>query len=218
MALSEFSRVRSSGIIAINLGSDDELARVKLTSGEEDIIIITRGGKGLRFHESAVRAMGRTAAGVMGIRLLGDDSVAGMATVTEGEELLIVTANGWGKRIELEDLPIKGRYTQGVWITDHTRLDETGPIVVARAVLPTDDITFMTINGLAMRTPVTDISVIGRATRGVRCVRLQEDDVLVSAARVVEIETKEDEEEDQEETETLVLESTEPDEEIESAE
>ena len=131
--------------------------------------------------------------------------------------MLIVTANGWGKRIELEDLPIKGRYTQGVWITDHTRLDETGPIVVARAVHPTDDITFMTINGLAMRTPVTDISMIGRATRGVRCVRLQEDDVLVSAARVVEIETKDDEE-DQEETETPAEESTEPSEEIESTE
>ncbi len=204
MALSEFSRVRSSGIIAINLGSDDELARVKLTSGEEDIIIVTRGGKALRFHESAVRAMGRTAAGVMGIRLLGDDSVAGMATVSDGSELLIVTANGWGKRIELEDIPIKGRYTQGVWITDHTRLDETGPIVVARAVMPTDDITFMTINGVAMRTPVTDISVIGRATRGVRCVRMQEDDVLVSAARVEsKSKSRRTDEEGQEEPEHL---------------
>jgi DNA gyrase subunit A len=194
MALSEFSRVRPSGIIAITLVSDDKLARVKLTSGDQDIIIISREGKALRFHESAVRAMGRTAAGVMGIRLVGDDTVAGMAAVSAGEELLIVTANGWGKRVELEDIPLKGRYTQGVWVTDHTRLHETGPIVVARSVLPSDDVTFMTLNGVAMRTPVSDISVIGRATRGVRCVRLQEGDALVSAARVVEIKTKDGQE------------------------
>ncbi|HEY53264.1 MAG TPA: DNA gyrase subunit A [Caldilineae bacterium] len=209
MALRELSRVRPSGIIAITLTSDDELARVKLTSGDQDIIIISRGGKALRFHESAVRAMGRTAAGVMGIRLVGDDSIAGMAVVSEDEELLIVTANGWGKRVELEDIPVKGRYTQGVWVTDHTRLDETGPIVIARSVLPTDDITFMTLNGVAMRTPVSDISVIGRATRGVRCVRLQEGDALVSAARVVEIKTKDE----QEENENPAAESVQPSEE-----
>ncbi len=215
MALSEFSRVRPSGIIAINLAADDELTRVKLTSGDQDIVIISRRGKALRFHESAARAMGRTAAGVMGIRLLGDDTVAGMATVSGDEELLIVTKNGWGKRVPLDDLPVKGRYTQGVWVTDHTRLDETGPIVVARAVLPNDDITFMTLNGVAMRTPVSDISVIGRATRGVRCVRLQEGDALVSAARVVEIATKDDQEE-QDEPETPAQESAEPTEETQS--
>ena len=212
MALSEFSRVRSSGIIAINLATDDELARVKLTTGDQDIVIISRGGKALRFHENAVRAMGRTAAGVMGIRLLGDDSIAGMATVSGDEELLIVTQNGWGKRVPLDELPVKGRYTQGVWVTDHTRLHETGPIVVARTVLPGDDITFMTVNGVAMRTPLSDISVIGRATRGVRCVRLQEGDALVSAARVVEVKTKDEEEEG----ETPAEENTQPSDEIQS--
>lgn len=194
MSLSEFERVRPSGIIAVNLAPDDELARVKLTTGDQDIVIITRGGKSLRFHESAVRPMGRTAAGVMGIRLLGDDEVAGMAAVSGDEELLIVTEKGWGKRVPIEDLPVKGRYTQGVWITDHSRLDETGPVVVARSVLPTDDVTFMTLNGVAMRTRVSDINVLGRATRGVRCVRLQTGDALVSAARVVEIKTEEDKE------------------------
>ncbi|RME84405.1 MAG: DNA gyrase subunit A [Caldilineae bacterium] len=190
MSLSEFERVRPSGIIALNIAPDDELARVKLTTGEQDIIIITRQGKALRFHEDAVRPMGRTAAGVRGIRLQEGDAVAGMAAVNDGEELLIVTEKGWGKRVAVADIPVKGRYTQGVWIIDHRRLDEIGPIVVARSVLPSDDVTFMTLNGVAMRTRVQDISLLGRHTRGVRCVRLQEGDALVSAARVVDIKSE----------------------------
>ncbi|MCP4164724.1 MAG: DNA gyrase subunit A [Chloroflexi bacterium] len=194
MPLSEFERVRPSGIIAVNLAPDDELVRVKLTTGTQDIIIVTARGKALRFHEDALRPMGRTAAGVMGIRLLDDDTVAGMAAVSGDEELLIVTEKGWGKRVEVSDLPVKGRYTQGVWITDNSRLEETGPIVVARSVLSSDDVTFMTLNGVAMRTRVDDINLLGRSTRGVRCVRLQPGDALVSAARVVDIKTEEEEE------------------------
>jgi DNA gyrase subunit A len=90
----------------------------------------------------------------------------------------------------MERISVTGRYNQGVWIIDHNRLHETGPVVVARSVLPTDDVTFMTLNGVAMRTKVEDISQQGRSARGVRCVRLQEGDALVSAARVVEVEIK----------------------------
>ena len=145
MPLSEFERVRPSGIIAINLSEDDELVRVKLTNGNQDIIIFSRAGKGLRFHEDAVRPMGRTAAGVMGINLQEGDEVTGLAVVSGSEELLIVTEQGWGKRVSLEDLPVKGRYTQGVWVADHQRMEETGPVVVARSVLIDDDVTFMTL-------------------------------------------------------------------------
>jgi len=188
MTLSEFARVRPSGIIAMNIPQGDELISVEVTHGDEDIVIVTRGGKVLRFHESAIRPMGRTATGVRGIRLLGDDLVTAMTAMDGRQELLIVTEQGWGKRVAPEDIAVKGRYNQGVWITDHSRLDETGPIMVAMIVNEEDDVAFMTRNGIAMRTPVKDISILGRATRGVRCVRLQEDDALVSAARIEKIE------------------------------
>jgi DNA gyrase subunit A len=193
MALREFSRVRPSGIIAININPGDELISVEVTPGNDDIVIITRKGKVLRFTENAIRPMGRTAAGVRGIRLLGDDAVTSMTAMDGQHELLIVTEQGWGKRVAPSDLPTKGRYTQGVWITDHSRLDETGPIVVAMIVDEQDDVAFMTQNGIAMRTPVKAINVLGRATRGVRCVRLQEGDALVSAARIEEIAVAEKE-------------------------
>jgi DNA gyrase subunit A len=189
MRLDEFERIRPAGIIAFGLPEDDELVRAKLTNGNQDVIIVTRRGKALRFNEEAVRPMGRTAAGVMGIDLVGEDTVAGLGTLTPGsdEELLIVTEMGWGKRVSPEELPIHGRYTQGVWITDHRRLDETGPIVVARTVRPDDEVTFMTLNGQAIRMKVSAISLQGRTTRGVRCVRLQPGDRLVSAARMVDV-------------------------------
>jgi DNA gyrase subunit A len=137
--------------------------------------------------------MGRTAAGVRGIRLLPGDEVTAM-TVQDGQhDLLVVTEKGIGKRVRPEDIPVKGRYTQGVWIIDHRRLDETGPIVVAMTVSEQDDVAFMTKKGIAMRTKVKDISVMGRATRGVRCVRLEEGDALVSAARIEKIEVREKE-------------------------
>ncbi|HFQ95310.1 MAG TPA: DNA gyrase subunit A, partial [Anaerolineae bacterium] len=149
MALSEFARVRPSGIIAVNIRAGDELVSVELTHGDEDIVIVTRGGKVLRFHESAIRPMGRSAAGVMGIRLRPGDEVTAM-TVQDGQhDLLVVTERGWGKRVRPEDIPVKGRYTQGVWITDHHRLDETGPIVVALSVSEQDDVAFMTKKGIA---------------------------------------------------------------------
>ncbi|MCO6450514.1 MAG: DNA gyrase subunit A [Caldilineales bacterium] len=193
MPLSEFARVRPSGIIAINLVDGDELVRAKLTNGNQDVVVVTKLGKGLRFHEDSVRAMGRTAAGVMAINMRDEDSIAGLAAVSGKGTLLVVTEQGWGKRVELDDLPVKGRYTQGVWITDHSRLDETGPVVVAREMRPDDDITFMTLNGLAMRMRSDEISIQGRASRGVRCLRLQPGDKLVSAARVVDVSTKDDE-------------------------
>ena len=188
MTLSEFARVRPSGIIAMNIPADDELVSVELTHGDEDIVIVTRGGKVLRFHESAIRPMGRTATGVRGIRLMGDDQVTAMTAMDGQHDLLIVTEQGWGKRVAPEEIPTKGRYTQGVWITDHKRLNETGPIVVAMIADEEDDVAFMTRNGIAMRTRMQDISALGRATRGVRCVRLQEGDALVSAARIEKIE------------------------------
>ncbi len=188
MSLKEFERVRPSGIIAMNILPGDELVSVELTHGNEDILIVTQKGKALRFHESAIRPMGRAAAGVRGIRLQPGDAVTAM-TIQDGQrDLLVVTEKGWGKRVRAEDISVKGRYTQGVWVTDHKRLHETGPIVVAMTVSEKDDVAFMTQKGIAMRTKVKDISVKGRATRGVRCVRLEDGDALVAAARIEKLE------------------------------
>jgi hypothetical protein len=165
MELNAFSNVRTSGVIAMNLDSDDSLDWARLTSGDEDFVVITRNGKALRFHEWHVRPMGRTAAGVMAIRLLNDDVVIGLEVVKEGSSLLVLHEGGWGKRVRLDEYSPKGRYTQGLWTTDHRRLAEIGPIVSARVVNESDQVTVITSKGIVLRTSVAGISQMGRSTR-----------------------------------------------------
>ena len=182
MALSAFSNVRSSGVIAMNLDASDSLDWARLTSGDQDFIVVTRNGKALRFHETQVRSMGRTAAGVMAIRLLGNDQVVSMDVVQENADLLVLHERGWGKRVSLDEYSPKGRYTQGNWTTDHRRLDEVGPIVAARVVRADDQITIISSNGIVMRTPVEGISRMGRSTRGVRVVKMRGGDSVAALA------------------------------------
>jgi DNA gyrase subunit A len=182
MELSAFRNVRSSGVIAMNLDPDDSLDWARLTSGSEEFIIVTRQGKALRFHEDAVRPMGRTAAGVMAIRLLGDDEVVSLDVIQTGSDLLVLHERRWGKRVRLTEYNAKGRYTQGYWTTDHRRLAEVGPIVSARVVSEEDQITVITSNGLVLRTGVAGISQMGRSTRGVRVVNLQDGDSVAALA------------------------------------
>ena len=182
MALSVFNNIRTTGLIAMNLGEDDSLDWARLTHGNEDFIIVTRGGKSLRFMESAVRPMGRTAAGVMAIRLLGDDEVVSFDVVKPGAFLFVLHERGHGKRVPLEQYSAKGRYTQGNWTTDHRRLDEIGPIVAARVVSEHDQITVITSSGIVLRTSVEGVSKMGRSTRGVRVVNLQEGDSVAALA------------------------------------
>jgi DNA gyrase subunit A len=182
MELNVFSNVRSSGLIAMNLDPDDSLDWARMTNGEQEFIIVTRNGKALRFHEQNVRPMGRTAAGVMAIRLLDGDEVVSLDVVQPGGELLVIHEQGWGKRTPLDEFNAKGRYTQGNWATDHRRLGEVGPIVAARVVHPNDQITVMTSNGLVLRTAVSGISRLGRSTRGVRVVKMQEGDTVAALA------------------------------------
>ena len=182
MDLSAFSNIRTSGLIAMNLDANDSLDWARLTNGNEEFIVISRNGKALRFHENNVRPMGRTAAGVMAMRLLDDDEIVSMDVIKPGQELLVIHQRGWGKRVSLDEYNAKSRYTQGNWTTDHRRLEEVGPIVSARVVDPQDQITIMTSNGIVMRTPVHGISRMGRATRGVRIVNLQDDDNVAALA------------------------------------
>ena len=183
-SLEEFSSVRPSGIIAMNLGPGDELAWARLTNGDQEFVVVTIGGRALRFSENTVRPMGRAAAGVLGIRLGEGDAVAAFDVVEPGGDLLVLTQHGWGKRTALEEFSIHGRNVQGVWALDHHRLEQTGPVVAARVVQPEDQVTVITANGIAMRTPVSTISQMGRMTRGVRIVNLDENDTVAAMARL----------------------------------
>jgi DNA gyrase subunit A len=166
----------------MSLDSDDSLDWARLTNGDEELILVTRNGKALRFDENAVRPMGRAAAGVMAMRLQDGDEIVSMEVVKPDRDLLVLHKFGWGKRVSLEEYNAKGRYTQGMYTTAHDRLDEIGPIVAARVVHPDDDITIMTSNGIALRTKVSGVSRYGRMTRGVRMVNLTNGDTVATIA------------------------------------
>ncbi len=184
VALSEFAAVRPSGLIAMGLQDDDELGWARLTSGDDDILLVTEQGRALRFHESAVRPMGRPAAGVTGIRLRAGDRVTSMDIVEAGGDLLIVTQNGFGKRTALDEYPRKGRATQGVLTIDHKAIAEVGIIIGARVVQPQDDLTIISTNGVVLRTKVRQIRQYKRATRGVILMNMQAGDTVASVARL----------------------------------
>ena len=182
--LSEFEDVRPSGIIAMNLGPCDELGWARATAGGQEFIIVTSGGRALRFAETEVRAMGRSAAGVGAINLNEGDGVACFDVVEPGGDLLIITQNGYGKRTPLTEYPAHSRKTGGQWTLSHTRLDETGKIVAARVVQEDDQVTLITSNGIALRTPVNAISQMSRMTRGVRIVNPDSGDTIAAMARL----------------------------------
>jgi DNA gyrase subunit A len=186
VALSEFSAVRPSGLIAMSLEEGDELGWTKLTRGSEDIILITERGQALRYNEDAVRAMGRSAGGVAAIRLDEGDRVTSMEAVPEadGADLLIVTARGYGKRTPLADYPRKGRATGGVATISQRTLDTTGIIIAACVVREEDDLTLISEAGTVLRTRVKDIRQAGRATMGTRVMHLRDGDTVASVARL----------------------------------
>jgi DNA gyrase subunit A len=184
VTLAEFASVRPSGLIAIHLEEDDLLGWVRLTQGDDDVILVTERGQALRFRESAVRSMGRQAAGVIGIRMRPGDAVASMEVVEPGGALLVVTTNGYGKRTPLDDYPTKGRATQGVKTIDHRAMDVIGSIAGARVVQEADDLTLISTQGVVLRTKVSNIQCSGRATRGVRLMNMQPGDTVASLARI----------------------------------
>ncbi|MEJ2708823.1 MAG: DNA gyrase subunit A [Anaerolineales bacterium] len=182
--LSEFASVRPSGLIAIHLEDDDELDWVRLTSGDDDILLVTERGQAVRFAEEEVRPMGRTAMGVIGIRLRKGDFVASMEVAEPGGDLLIVTTQGFGKRTPLSEYPTKGRAIYGVLTVDKHALKKIGKIASARVVQEDDHLTIISAGGVVIRTKVKEISQSGRATRGVTVMNLQKGDSVVSVARI----------------------------------
>lgn len=183
-SIEEFAAVRPSGLIALNLKKGDELGWVKMTKGEEEIILVTERGYAVRFSEGDVRPMGRTAGGVMGIKLSRKDAVAAMDVVDPKADLLLVTERGFGKRTPLREYPPYGRYAKGVRTIDVRRLGEVGRIVDARVVSEKDEITLISAEGMVLRTTVENISSMGRATKGVAIMNLRKGDTVASLARI----------------------------------
>lgn len=190
VSLSAFESVRPSGLIAIKLDGDDELGWVRLTSGRNQIIMVTELGKATRFKETDVRAMGRQAAGVIGIRLRGKDRVTSMEVVSARDDLLVVTTNGYGKRTPLSEYATKGRGTLGVKTVDTNALKVIGKIASARVVKKKDDLTIISANGVVLRTNIGAIKQAGRATRGVRVINLDKGDSVASIAVISAEETE----------------------------
>ncbi|MEJ5224748.1 MAG: DNA gyrase subunit A [Anaerolineales bacterium] len=188
--LEEFASVRPSGLIAMTLEGDDQLGWAHLTSGKDEILLITEKGQALRFSEDSVRPMGRSAAGVQGIRLGKGDRVTSMEVVEPGGALLIVTTLGYGKQTPLDQYTAKGRATGGIATIDPKALDVTGPITAARVVQPSDDLTLISSNGIVLRLKVKEVKQAGRATRGVRMMRLQPGDSVAAVARIAAADLK----------------------------
>ena len=183
-ALAEFASIRPSGLIAISLNEGDELGWVKLTRGDQEVIIVTERGQAIRFSEEEVRPMGRSAGGVMSIKLDGGDRVASMDVVRPQSDFLIVTTKGYGKRTPLSEYPTQGRHGRGVVTLSSRYLDRTGPINAARVVKEGDEVTFISAEGMVLRTDVEGIPRMGRSTRGSRVMNLREGDTMASIARL----------------------------------
>jgi len=187
--LTEFARPRTSGIIALELRPEDRLIGAGITSGEQDIMLFASSGKAIRFSEADVRPMGRTAAGVRGLKLGGaGDEVIALSIIGAGP-VVTATANGYGKLTPIEEHPVQGRGGQGVICIQTS--ERNGALVGAMQVSTEDELMLITSAGTLVRTPVSDISTMGRNTQGVRLIRLDEADRLVGISRV---ELQDDEE------------------------
>jgi DNA gyrase subunit A len=191
--LEQYSRPRSNGIIALNIREDDQLLRVEMTNGNSHIIIAAKSGRAIHFHESTVRPMGRTATGVKAIKLSNvNDEVVGMVCAArEDASLLVVSENGYGKRSALEEYRITNRGGKGVKAMNVT--EKTGNLVAIKEVVDSDDLMIINKSGITIRTPVSELRVMGRATQGVRLIKLSESDAISSVEKIEKYEAEEEE-------------------------
>ena len=181
-SVSQFANIRTNGLIAIGLREDDELISVRLTDGKKQVVIGTHDGMLVRFKEDDIRAMGRTAAGVRGIKLREGDYVVDMEILEEGQEILVVTEKGYGKRTPESEYRLQSR--GGVGIKTIQVTEKNGPMCAVKTVNGTEDVMLITINGMLIRMDINDISVIGRNTQGVRLIRLADDELVATVAKL----------------------------------
>lgn len=186
-----YSRPRQNGIIAISINEGDNLLDVALTNGDNFIVIAGQEGKAVRFHEAGIRPMGRGAAGVKGITLENETKAIGMICVSRLDtQLLVVSENGYGKRSDLEEFRVTSRGAKGVKSLQVS--DKTGKLVAIKEVTDEDDLMIITVNGIAIRMNVSDLRVMGRATQGVRLIKLNSNDAIASVTRITREEEVEE--------------------------
>nr|WP_277345451.1 DNA gyrase subunit A [Maribellus sediminis] len=192
--LEAYSRPRQNGVNAITIKEGDQLLEARLTNGSSEVMIAVRSGKAIRFNESIVRPIGRTASGVRGITLGSEqDEVIGMICVmNENEDILVVSENGYGKRSKIDDYRVTNRGGKGVKTINVT--EKTGDLIAIKNVSDENDLMIITEKGLTIRLAVSSISVLGRATQGVRVINLRDDDSIASVARVTVEDTNGEEE------------------------
>lgn len=193
-SVAEFANIRQNGLKALNLKDEDELINVFLTDGNTDVIIGTKFGYSVRFNESVVRNMGRSATGVRGVNLRQGDQVVGASVITDQDEVLIITEKGYGKRTRADEYPTKGRGGKGIKTANV--VDKNGPLAGLMTVKGDEDLMIITNTGVMIRTSVANISQTGRSTMGVKVMRLDQD------AQIVTFTTVQADEKDESETET----------------
>ncbi|NQX68394.1 DNA gyrase subunit A [Paenibacillus alba] len=204
--IDDYSNIRKGGLIAINLREDDDLIGVKLTDGNQGIIMGTKQGMSIHFPEQDVRSMGRSATGVKGIHLDAEDAVIDMDVVHEDNSVLIVTSKGFGKRTPVSEYRIQSRGGKGIKTLNVT--DKNGPVVGLKVVEQEEDLMIITALGTVIRTSMDGISVMGRNTQGVRLINIREDDEVGTLARVQKNEEQDGSEEDGDWEESEATEST----------
>lgn len=185
--MSQFDTNRKTGLIAITLKDDDKLISVSQSSGEESVYVVTKKGKSITFHEDDVRSMGRSAGGVRAITLDKDDEVVSMELDSTGErELLVMTKKGFGKRTSLDEYRLQTRGGKGVSTYDKTKFSKTGELVGATLVSKDDEIMLINSNGVIIRIRANEISKSGRTTQGVKIMKVESGDEIVSFAKVLD--------------------------------
>ncbi|MDP4204780.1 MAG: DNA gyrase subunit A [Bacteroidota bacterium] len=190
-SLEAYSRPRQNGVNAITIREGDQLIEARLTGGNHEILMAVKSGKAIRFNEDGVRAVGRTASGVKGITLKDeDDEVVGMVCIeNESEDVMVVSDKGYGKRSPISDYRITNRGGKGVKTISIT--DKTGDLIAIKNVVDTDDLMIITLSGIAIRLPISQIRMMGRNTQGVRLINLRDTDSIASIARVINSDEEE---------------------------
>ena len=180
--LEEFKNLRKSGLIAISLREGDELLKVKVTKGDANLIMITQNGYAVKFNESDVRPMGRSASGVKAINLKDNDKAVCLDIAVEDEELLVISENGYGKRTPIDQYKVQNR--GGVGLITYRISDKTGKLVGATMCKDGDELMLINSSGVAIRINVSDISITNRAAMGVRLMRTTEEEVVVAISKI----------------------------------
>jgi DNA gyrase subunit A len=198
--LSQFDTNRKTGLIAINLKDNDELIGINQTTGTSNVIIVTKFGKCICFSEEDVRSMGRIAGGVKAITLEKGDEVVAMELAEKDEELLVVTKNGYGKRTPVEEYKVQSRGGKGLLTYDKAKFKKTGELIGAMVVNESDEILLINSDGIIIRIKASEVSRLGRATQGVKIMRVEEDANIITLAKVIKDDDDELANEDAEET------------------